>query len=166
MNLKRFIQCVETDNARQPGSHVTEKPATAASIAAWRKKHDRNLPRGLHDFYRWSNGLGLWCQRLAGEYISNGALYIYPLDGFDPADVAMYGEKDNRFPATWFAFGTEQDGQWFLVVDLEDERFLQVPPIVPDEAEQVASSFESCLDWIVESQKLVGGDLPDYMEMD
>ncbi len=157
-----FLDLVRCDNERLPHVHLVMPGATPADFhEVANRLPGADLPADLIAFWNRTNGMRLWRETIQGKYIHDGALQLYPLDGFrSGVDELCGGQPHPSVPASWLVIGTDQDGTSYVVYDSANGEYLKVEPIVPSEAQIVASSLEGLLQWIVSYERLVGGDLP------
>jgi len=133
---------------RLPGRHSFEPGLTDRELLLWEKSHPAlTVPDDLLSVLRRSNGFRI---RLNPDSPGGAALRLLPVREMDYAAREMYGGPDlqtDHVPMTWLNLTQEQDSTFYLVLDLETGKYLEVEPITPDEAEIVAEDAQGMLDW-------------------
>jgi hypothetical protein len=152
MTLEAFLEHLRTEDLEDGVTNKIAKPAKAADIEAWQKKHpDFPLPDAYKSLLLAANGFAVH----ATDDSPKGLLRMLPIKSVKPLaeqvmDVAGLEEEDLTDPPTCLMVGEDQDSAWCLGLDVATGRFLEVD--YAGESVDV-SELPAMLDWLVAKTK-------------
>jgi hypothetical protein len=123
MRVDEFIERLERE---MPGQHKTWSPLQDEELAVWTAKFPKStLPEDLIGLLRRTNGIQFWVS--AGS--TKGYFRLLPLREIDFARQIMWGGLANDWDRDWvprpgwLAISGHQDGDDFIVLDIDSHRY-------------------------------------------
>src|SRR5882724_6543488 len=138
MTPEAFYSRLAADNRRVPGTHLLESGLGTVDLDWWQKQHPKtNLPDDFIALLRLHNGFCLH----PDEHTPMGAIRLLPIREIDSASRRLYGKRRcESIPNFWHGITDHPDSARYLILDTSTGCYLDVSPIVPDEAEVVAKN--------------------------
>lgn len=162
MNVINFLDRLRGHIARRQSIHELMPGMNNDQYHNWRRQHPNvRLPDDYVELLRISNGLKIFREEFNGELIHEGAVQLFPIEEVDWAGSVMYGKADRSVPRNWLALGVDCDGTFFVVLDVDSGRFLQVDPATTEEPEIIAEDVGGLYDWLNTYVDAAGYDLSE-----